>query len=211
LQFIKWDKDGAVEQEIIESNIRNMLIHDRYNDWFGYHLNGIVIANLIEVIFNSSILLIKQEPLCNRGNEWIYESLKETPCFDIIPRTNKDINHASNNNRTIELLIQETLQMRWIWQCRTCRGTMELISSNFITPLSIILLDVQECRDVIIPRNIKLPVQNNTNCTVKLSGMIYQGNNHFTTRIISESNKIFYNDSITTQRRCIYEGMFEDC
>jgi len=154
--------------------------------------------------------LIKQELLCNRCNGWIYESFKETPYFEISPRTNGNINHVNNNNRTIEVLIQVKLQMRWIQQCCTCRGNMDLISSNFITPLSIILLNIQECRDITITRNTKLSVQNNTNCTVKLSGMIYQGNNHFTTRTIYESIEILYNDSITAQRRCIYEGKFED-
>ncbi|KAI0788943.1 hypothetical protein BC629DRAFT_1273008, partial [Irpex lacteus] len=45
----------------------------------------------------------------------------------------------------------------------------------------------------------------------KLIGIIYYGNNHFTSRIISNSGDIWYHDGIETQSQCQYEGNIATC
>ena len=52
---------------------------------------------------------------------------------------------------------------------------------------------------------IKIKV-NNTNTLLYLKGIIYYGENHFTSRIISKDGKIWFNDGITTGGRSIEEG-----
>ena len=39
-----------------------------------------------------------------------------------------------------------------------------------------------------------------------LKGIIYYGENHFTSRIISKDGKIWFNDGITTRGKSIEEG-----
>ncbi|KAJ7831954.1 hypothetical protein B0H14DRAFT_2162560, partial [Mycena olivaceomarginata] len=39
-----------------------------------------------------------------------------------------------------------------------------------------------------------------------LRGIIYAGENHFTSRIIKENGAIWYHDGIATGRKCQYDG-----
>ncbi|KAA1479679.1 hypothetical protein DENSPDRAFT_743690, partial [Dentipellis sp. KUC8613] len=40
----------------------------------------------------------------------------------------------------------------------------------------------------------------------KLKGIIYLGQNHFTSRIIGKKGEVWYHDGMTTKEKCIYEG-----
>ena len=52
---------------------------------------------------------------------------------------------------------------------------------------------------------IKIKV-NNTNTFLYLKGIVYYGENHFTSRIITKDGKIWFNDGITTGGKSIEEG-----
>ncbi|KIJ27630.1 hypothetical protein M422DRAFT_190772 [Sphaerobolus stellatus SS14] len=41
-----------------------------------------------------------------------------------------------------------------------------------------------------------------------IGGIIYYGQNHFTSRIIDTDGYVFYNDGIMNKKQCIYEGKF---
>ncbi|KIJ22350.1 hypothetical protein M422DRAFT_81099, partial [Sphaerobolus stellatus SS14] len=43
---------------------------------------------------------------------------------------------------------------------------------------------------------------------MKLGGIIYFGGAHFTSCIISQDNRVYFNDGLSTGRQCIYEGSF---
>ena len=47
---------------------------------------------------------------------------------------------------------------------------------------------------------------NNTTTLLYLKGIVYYGENHFTSRIISKDGKIWLNDGITTGGKSIEEG-----
>ena len=47
---------------------------------------------------------------------------------------------------------------------------------------------------------------NGDNISYKLRGIIYFGENHFTSRIISETGQTWFHDGITTGQSVIYEG-----
>ena len=52
---------------------------------------------------------------------------------------------------------------------------------------------------------IKLKV-NNTTTLLYLKGIVYYGDNHFTSRIISKDGRIWFKDGITTRGQSIEEG-----
>jgi hypothetical protein len=43
-----------------------------------------------------------------------------------------------------------------------------------------------------------------------LRGIVYHGNNHFTSRIVSLDNQVWYHDGMTTGRSCISDGLLND-
>ncbi|KAF9459929.1 hypothetical protein BDZ94DRAFT_1170775 [Collybia nuda] len=43
-----------------------------------------------------------------------------------------------------------------------------------------------------------------------LRGIIYHGDNHFTSRIISRKGQIWYHDGMLTKETCIEDGTLED-
>jgi hypothetical protein len=46
------------------------------------------------------------------------------------------------------------------------------------------------------------------NVQMKLGGIIYFGNSHFTARILDLNGGIYYNDGLQTGNQCIYEGKY---
>ena len=44
----------------------------------------------------------------------------------------------------------------------------------------------------------------------KLTGIIYNGQNHFVCRIIDDTGIVWYNDGIATGQRCLKEGYLPD-
>ncbi|KIJ23472.1 hypothetical protein M422DRAFT_195868 [Sphaerobolus stellatus SS14] len=44
--------------------------------------------------------------------------------------------------------------------------------------------------------------------TMVIGGIIYYGQNHFTSRITDTDGSVFYNDGIMNKKQCIYEGQF---
>jgi hypothetical protein len=43
-----------------------------------------------------------------------------------------------------------------------------------------------------------------------LRGIVYHGDNHFTSRLISNSGKIWYHDGMVTKETCIEDGTLEE-
>ena len=52
---------------------------------------------------------------------------------------------------------------------------------------------------------IKIKVANKT-CVLTLKGIVYYGDNHFTSRIVTSNGSVWFNDGITTGRNSIEEG-----
>ncbi|KAF9457053.1 hypothetical protein BDZ94DRAFT_1343745, partial [Collybia nuda] len=53
-------------------------------------------------------------------------------------------------------------------------------------------------------------VVNGKSTSLYLSGIIYHGDNHFTSRIISRKSQIWYHDGMLTKETCIKDGTLED-
>ena len=45
---------------------------------------------------------------------------------------------------------------------------------------------------------------------LRLRGIIYHGDNHFTSRIFSHTGKVWFHDGITTKASCIEDGQLSD-
>src|SRR5204862_281163 len=46
--------------------------------------------------------------------------------------------------------------------------------------------------------------------TLDLRGIVYHGQYHFTSRIISSQKQVWYHDGMTTGKSCSYDGMLND-
>ena len=54
------------------------------------------------------------------------------------------------------------------------------------------------------------PILQFKDCEYRLCGLIYYGNNHFVARIVTEKQKVLYNDGLTHGRLYKYEGEIAD-
>ena len=92
-------------------------------------------------------------------------------------------------------------------QCTTCGRQMNMMF-QFHQPWHLIAFDFAWQRTEIDPE--LLVHVNGDNVLYKLRGIIYFGENHFTSRIISEMGQTWFHDGITTGQSVIYEGDVQD-
>ena len=91
--------------------------------------------------------------------------------------------------------------------CTTCQRQMNMMF-KFQQPWPLIAFDFAWQTPEIEP---ELPLHvNGNNIQYRLRGIIYYGENHFTSRIISETGQTWFHDGITTGQSVIYEGDVRD-
>ncbi|KAF9464023.1 hypothetical protein BDZ94DRAFT_1162809 [Collybia nuda] len=83
--------------------------------------------------------------------------------------------------------------------------TMDKVVRIFDIPSVIILGISEECERHIVAPYIKIPFEDKV-YTLNLRGIIYGGNYHFTSRIISPNGTIWFHDGITTKSACKNQG-----
>jgi hypothetical protein len=60
-----------------------------------------------------------------------------------------------------------------------------------------------------ISQKVKFVV-NGEEVLLSLRGIIYHGDNHFTSRVFSSKGKVWFHDGITTKNKCIEDGELGD-
>ena len=82
-----------------------------------------------------------------------------------------------------------------------CHGTSDY---GFVAP-KLLVFNIPEHRGI-LDREINMKGINGRNTILKLRGIIYHGNFHFTSRIIANDSKIWYHDGIATGSNAIMDG-----
>jgi hypothetical protein len=60
-------------------------------------------------------------------------------------------------------------------------------------------------KDLLVDRELEFKVGRES-VKMDLRGVIYGGNSHFTSRLLDKSGNLWYNDGMTTGRRCMSDG-----
>ncbi|TDL15283.1 hypothetical protein BD410DRAFT_732934 [Rickenella mellea] len=75
---------------------------------------------------------------------------------------------------------------------------------SFLRLPSILALDVY-AQNTSISHKLTWKIWDDTK-TLRLAGIIYLGNAHFTARIIDQNQNVWWHDGMTTKNKCINEG-----
>jgi hypothetical protein len=89
--------------------------------------------------------------------------------------------------------------------CAKCGQQMNS-TRNFVAPPKIIAISVDYNNRVEIDKQIRLKAENDRNTVLHLRGLIYFGEFHFVSRIITLDGKVWFHNGMTTGSSCIYEG-----
>jgi len=89
--------------------------------------------------------------------------------------------------------------------CAKCGQQMNS-TCNFVSPPKIIAISVDYNNRIKIDKQIHLKAENDRNTVLHLRGLIYFGEFHFVSRIITLDGKVWFHDGMTTGSSCIYEG-----
>src|ERR1700732_1477750 len=78
---------------------------------------------------------------------------------------------------------------------------------SFVSALNVLVLEINS-RNIKISKTLKF-LQDGESIVLKVRGLIYHGNFHFTSRIIGTDGIVWYHDGITTGSTCENEGDFD--
>jgi hypothetical protein len=114
--------------------------------------------------------------------------------------------HPSGNPDAVSVWLN-SLQHVTHDKCPDCRGDLKQ-PLFFNEPPSILVLDTQSST-IKLNKKIKMDYDNQIT-TLKLRGIIYYGNFHFTARIISPDDIVWYHDGMTTGCMTEREGKLNE-
>ena len=108
---------------------------------------------------------------------------------------------------------QDWLDLSLVVKCRkTCRQCRKQITSGwheYIDAPKIIVLTLEDVPQAIIDPFVKISTGEQGFQKLDLSGIIYFGQEHFTARIIDNSQQVWYHDGLVTRRSCTPNGQLE--
>ncbi|KAK7022653.1 hypothetical protein R3P38DRAFT_2532685 [Favolaschia claudopus] len=90
--------------------------------------------------------------------------------------------------------------------CARCGGGLTRIKTAKKSPP--VLVFVLSSPDICIDTNLRLLVDN-VGTNYRISGVVYSGRKHFTSRIIEKNGDIWYNDGIETGEESVFEGVLQ--
>ena len=142
-----------------------------------------ILARLLETRYT----VYSSRPVCNNGHkDEDYEVLNES-CF--IPR---DMDGFTGSLQRWFNFFQRASNRR----CRRCgENTNRVFRFECLPPL--IAVDLQP--SVTISHHLQLSSVNDHQCRYKLKGVIYYGAHHFTSRILSDDNTVWFYDGLNGQ------------
>ena len=91
-------------------------------------------------------------------------------------------------------------------RCPNCSSALTQPIS-FVSALNVLVFDINS-RNIKISKTLKF-LQDGESIVLKVRGLIYHGNFHFTSRIIGTDGIVWYHDGITTGSTCENEGDFD--
>jgi hypothetical protein len=187
--------DGKSSFEDIRDNLRKKL-YQRHKNLFPYGPTGTSVSSLaINMLSCNKIISFSYKTCSQCGFEG-----------ENIPDRLEFVLHPSGNPEAISVWLN-SLQHETHEKCSHCGGNLKQ-PIFFNEPPSILVFDTQSST-IKLNKKIKF-IHNNQHTTLTLRGIVYYGNFHFTARIISINNTVWYHDGMTTGCMTEKEGNLND-
>jgi hypothetical protein len=188
-------KQDIIAPEIARDRVRSLL-HHKYPALFPYGSTGTSIATLANYLFKTNYILMSNDVYCTNCN---YSYHAGNSCaqfvFECIPTF-----QGHTSSYIDQLLVQQQDE------CHHCYSPLKCVSKFIqIPPFIIVVINNARLR---ISKQMKF-VDNDRKNVYTLRGIIYLGNFHFTSRIITSDNIVWYHDGIETKNICIREDTLQ--
>jgi len=187
---------SAMTIEQVRNNWRTML-YNRSHTEYPRGAAFISVANLATELFRVDSMVSSSQNSCT-GCEYA-----ENPVDDRLGY----VVHADGitTNSTMEWVNSMCLKTRRA--CPQCRSTMNQIFFYKDVP-SVLVLEYP-FQNIVTSHRLEFRSDTRMN-TLVLRGIVYHGDNHFTSRIVSLDNQVWYHDGMTTGRLCASDGLLND-
>ena len=127
---------------------------------------------------------------------------------DCLIYSNTNSNKLYQNWESVQTVFDTLLYSNSKFHCISCRVVLTPIYPQFMETPKIFALHTGLER-LSIKASIHLNINGNL-IEMRLGGIIYFGDAHFTCRIVDSINNVYYNDGLMTGNQCIYEGNFNN-
>jgi hypothetical protein len=183
--------------EDVRDSLRNIL-HQKNSTDYPIGPVGISVANLALEIFKPNDTVSSSQQFCSNCT---YEEFSIDDLLDYVVHAGR-----SNYRSTAQWMATMIKSSRDI--CPRCNNSLKRqIFYNDIPPFLVLEYPMTNIQTSHI---IRFENDNNDIVPLKLRGIVYHGQHHFTCRIISDDGQIWYHDGVTTAQSCTYEGLLND-
>lgn len=187
---------GTITIEQARDRVRTLL-HDRYPNRFPLGEEGTSIGELICEMFRktSGIDIWYQCQSCNsRRRDNRNSNLFVVEC------------QGMNRLRSASDMIKASMDARSnIDDCYHCHSSMDT-DLHFVKAPKIIAFNVDPLKPFILDKDIRISDDSSRNTVLTLRGLIYLGNFHFVSRIVTLDGNVWYHDGIETGNTSVFDG-----
>ena len=183
----------VANQSITINNARDNLRHilsQTHPDYFPWG-QFVTLDDLLYYTLQTSSATMQSELVCQQSHSTIFHTMHT---FLI------SITHINGESIQSWLTSPQESTYSECVQCQSPRARY----LKLLYPLPVIIFEFPS-GDTILNNIITIPI-NNEHHEYSLKGVIYHGSNHFTSRIISPDNVVWYHDGMTTGPHIINEG-----
>jgi hypothetical protein len=114
--------------------------------------------------------------------------------------------HGESSVQESTMNWMETLSQQTHRRCSKCQSDMQqILFYNQVPPVLILeypFMDIETSHTLQFETDKGIK-------SLRLKGIVYYGQYHFTSRIISTDNKVWFHDGMTTGESCSYDGMLD--
>jgi len=190
--YFKHVNKNTMTFEVARDKVRSLL-HQQHSDHLPYGQTGTDIITLATHLFHTNYFIATEYITCTQCdyNHAIGNKPKQL-LFECVPTFKGCVREY------VQRLLSKSYK-----PCYNCANITEL-DQEFLQMPPFILIAVNNA-DLDISKMLKF--ENDTEKFIySLKGLIYFANFHFTARIITSDQLVWYHDGIETKNSCIYEG-----
>ena len=155
------------------------------------------VLKLMEYVLTMPTIAMQNDHICKNGHISRTRRTNNTCCL---------LSMGTHTSRSVADWMQHLTEQSNV-SCASCPEKMD-VRHQILFPLPFIALDFAN-QDLPISHTFCIEI-NNQECVYKLHGIVYYGDSHFTARVISNSDMVWYHDGIATGRSLLYEGTLQN-
>jgi len=180
--------------EQVRDNIRSIL-HRIDPVMFPTGLEYIDVSDLAKEMFKVRYSIASSQKQCSQCD---YAEELNDDDLSYVLHADHSVKHSTNN-------WINTMSVPTSSRCLECNHKMkQFIFYNAIPHIVILKYPMQKIKT---SHSLKLFTNNSETETLKLKGIVYHGGYHFTSRIVTADQQVWYHDGITTGQTCIQDGI----